>query len=211
MLQGMTAHYLSHATFPLRGRHTCLVHAAAGGVGLSLVPNGQARRSARHRHRVDEQKAALAQRAGADDVVLYTTHDFETEARRITAGAASTSSTIRWARRRSTRASRSLAPRGMLVLFGQSSGRSAHSIRKSSMPRLSLPHAPHLGHYVVTREDLLARANAVLAGSSRASSMFASAPRSACATPPKPTAPSRAAPPRAKWCSSLERDACRPV
>jgi len=105
----------------------------------------------------------------------------------------------------------SLAPRGMLVLFGQSSARSAHSIRKSSTAKGSLYLTrPHLGHYVVTRENLLARANAVLGWvkSGELHVRIGATFRMRDAAEAHRALESR--PPRAKWCSSLERDACRP-
>ena len=77
LLQGMTAHYLTTSTFPLGRGQTCLVHAAAGGVGLLLCQMAK-RRGARVIGTVStEDKAALAREAGADDVILYTQADFE--------------------------------------------------------------------------------------------------------------------------------------
>ena len=86
MLQGMTAHYLTHSTFPLKPGDTCLVHAAAGGVGLLLVQMAR-RIGARVFGTVStEAKAQLAKQAGADEIILYTQQDFETEVRRLTGG-----------------------------------------------------------------------------------------------------------------------------
>ena len=86
MLQGMTAHYLVDSTFPLQPGHTCLVHAAAGGVGLLLVQMAK-RRGARVFGTVStEGKAELAKAAGADEVILYTSQDFEAEVKRLTDG-----------------------------------------------------------------------------------------------------------------------------
>jgi NADPH2:quinone reductase len=85
MLQGMTAHYLSHDTYPLKRGETALIHAAAGGVGLLLVQmahNIVARVIATVS---TEEKAKLARAAGADEVILYTQTDFETETKRLTA------------------------------------------------------------------------------------------------------------------------------
>src|SRR5438128_2026507 len=87
MLQGMTAHYLATATYPLKAGDVCLVHAAAGGVGLLLVQIAK-RRGARVFGTVSTRdKAALARDAGADEVILYTEQDFEAEVRRLTGGA----------------------------------------------------------------------------------------------------------------------------
>ena len=86
MLQGMTAHYLAHSTYPLKPGDTCLVHAAAGGVGLLLCQMAK-RAGARVIGTVStEDKAKLAREAGADDVILYTRQDFEAEVKRLTGG-----------------------------------------------------------------------------------------------------------------------------
>src|SRR5260370_38878996 len=86
MLQGMTAHYLSESTYPLKAGDTCLVHAAAGGVGLLLVQMAK-ERGARVLGTVStEEKAALARGAGADEGIRYTQEDFLAEAKRLTAG-----------------------------------------------------------------------------------------------------------------------------
>ncbi len=86
MLQGMTAHYLTHSTFPLKQSDTCLVHAAAGGVGLLLVQMAR-RIGARVFGTVStEAKAELARGAGAQEVILYTQQDFEAEVKRLTGG-----------------------------------------------------------------------------------------------------------------------------
>ena len=105
MLQGMTAHYLAHSTYPLKSGDACLVHAAAGGVGLLLC---QMARSAGARvigTVSTEEKAKLAREAGAHDVILYSRQDFEAEVKRLTGGKGSRSSTTRWAATRSRRAS----------------------------------------------------------------------------------------------------------
>src|SRR4051812_22941829 len=87
MLQGMTAHYLACSTFPLNSTHTCLVHAAAGGVGLLLCQIAHMRGARVIGTVSSEEKAALARSAGADEVILYTEQDFVAETRRLTAGA----------------------------------------------------------------------------------------------------------------------------
>ena len=87
MLQGMTAHYLVDGAFALRPGHTCLVHAAAGGVGLLLCQMAK-QKGARVIGTVStEEKAALARGAGADEVILYTRSDFEAEVKGLTGGA----------------------------------------------------------------------------------------------------------------------------
>src|SRR5260370_40725335 len=86
MLQGMTAHYLSESTYPLKAGDTGVVHAAAGGVGLLLVQMAK-ERGARVLGTVStEEKAALARGAGADEVIRYTQEDFLAEVKRLTEG-----------------------------------------------------------------------------------------------------------------------------
>src|ERR1700704_1095358 len=84
MLQGMTAHYLSHSTYPIKSGDTALIHAAAGGVGLLLVQMAKKLGARVIATAGSEAKAELARGAGADEVVIYTEQDFETETRRIT-------------------------------------------------------------------------------------------------------------------------------
>src|ERR671928_1257480 len=86
MLQGMTAHYLTHSTFPLQEDQTALVHAAAGGVGLLLVQLAKMRGATVIGTTGTEEKAKLAREAGADEVILYTEQDFVEETNRITRG-----------------------------------------------------------------------------------------------------------------------------
>ncbi len=165
MLQGMTAHYLTTSTWPLRKGERCLVHAAAGGVGLLLCQ--MARRIGAHVIGTvsTEEKAALARAAGAADVILYTQQDFLAEVRRITGGAMlhvvydSVGATT------FTRSLECLAPRGMLVLFGQSSGPVApfEPLVLSQKGSLFLTR-PTLGHYVATTDELRWRSQAVLEG-----------------------------------------------
>ena len=122
MLQGMTAHYLSHATFPLGAGHTALVHAAAGGVGLLLVQMAK-KRGARVLGTVStEAKAEAARRAGADVVIRYTEEDFEEVARRETGGHGLDVVYDSVGKTTFDKSLRSLRPRGLLALYGQSSG-----------------------------------------------------------------------------------------
>src|SRR5213594_4125286 len=86
MLQGMTAHYLACSTYPLKRGDTCLVHAAAGGVGLLLCQIAKMRGASVIGTVSTEAKAKLAREAGADEVILYTTQDFEAEGKRLTSG-----------------------------------------------------------------------------------------------------------------------------
>src|SRR3989449_3697131 len=86
MLQGMTAHYLAYTTYPLKPGDTCLVHAAAGGVGLLLVQMAKQCGARVFGTVSTEEKAALAREAGADAAILYTRQDFEAEVKRLTDG-----------------------------------------------------------------------------------------------------------------------------
>jgi NADPH:quinone reductase len=122
LLQGMTAHYLARSTYPLKAGDTCVVHAAAGGVGLLLIQMAKACGARVFGTVSTEDKAALARAAGADQVILYTREDFLAEVRKGTGGAGvqvvydSVGATT-WEKSLDC-----LAPLGMLVLFGQSSG-----------------------------------------------------------------------------------------
>ena len=162
MLQGMTAHYLGTSVFPLKAGDRCLVHAAAGGVGLLLCQ--MARRVGAHVIGTvsTEKKAALARDAGATDTILYTTLDFVAEVRRITNGEMvhvvydSVGATT------FLKSMDCLVRRGMLVLFGQSSGPVAPFDPNMLNPKGSLfLTRPTLAHYVATRDELLWRASEV--------------------------------------------------
>ena len=85
MLQGMTAHYLSHSTYPIKNGETALIHAAAGGVGLLLVQMAKRLGARVIATAGSEEKAQLARDAGADEVIIYTEQDFQTETKRLTA------------------------------------------------------------------------------------------------------------------------------
>lgn len=158
MLQGMTAHYLSHSTYPLQSGETALVHAAAGGVGQLLVQLAK-RRGARVIGTVStEEKARLARAAGADDVILYSEVDFESETRRLTGGAGVEVVYDSVGQTTFDRSLNCLKTRGYMVLYGQSSG-PAPSLDPQVLNRkgsLFLTR-PSLGHYAADREALLAR------------------------------------------------------
>lgn len=163
ILQGVTAQYLATSTYPLAAGQTCLVHAAAGGVGLLLCQIAK-RLGARVIGTVsNEAKAALARTAGADEVILYTRQDFEAEVRRITWG---TGVHVVYDSVGKTTFDKSLdcvARRGMLVLYGQSSGPvppfDPQILNRKGSLFLT---RPTLAHYVATREELLDRAGQVL-------------------------------------------------
>ncbi|MGH7730253.1 MAG: quinone oxidoreductase family protein [Candidatus Eiseniibacteriota bacterium] len=163
MLQGMTAHYLACSTRPLEPGDTCLVHAAAGGVGLLLCQIAR-RRGAQVIGTVStREKAALARAAGADPAVLYTEQDFADEVQRVTGGRGVRVVYDSVGRSTFEKSLRSLAPRGMMVLFGQSSGPVAPFDPQvlNQLGSLFLTR-PTLAHYVATREELVKRAGEVL-------------------------------------------------
>ena len=163
MLQGMTAHYLSSSTYPLKPRDTCLVHAAAGGVGLLLVQIAKLRGATVIGTVSNAEKARLARAAGADATVDYTKEDFEAAARRLTEGRGVHVVYDSVGRTTFEKSLASLAPRGMLVLFGQSSGAVGPFDPQVLNQRGSLYLTrPTLAHYIAAREDLLARAGEIL-------------------------------------------------
>ena len=123
MLQGMTAHYLAYDTYPLKKGETALVHAAAGGVGLLLVQMAH-HIGARVIATVStEAKARLAREAGADDVILYTQSDFEAETKRLTGGKGVDVVYDSVGKTTFDKGLNLLRPRGMMVLYGGSTGR----------------------------------------------------------------------------------------
>jgi NADPH2:quinone reductase len=162
ILQGMTAHYLSHDTYQLKKGDTALVHAAAGGVGLLLVQMAH-NIGARVIATVStEEKAKLARAAGADEVILYTQVDFEAETKRLTGGKGVDVVYDSVGKTTFEKGLNLLRPRGMMVLFGGSSGPVAPLdplalAQKGSM----FLTRPSLGHYIITAEELQERAAAV--------------------------------------------------
>jgi len=162
MLQGMTAHYLSHDTYPLKRGETALVHAAAGGVGLLLVQMAH-QIGARVLATVSsEEKAKLAREAGADEVILYTQSDFEAETRRLTGGKGVDVVYDSVGKTTFEKGLNILRPRGYMVLFGGSSG----AVPPFDLIALSQKGSlyvtrPTLVNYIATREDLVARSSAV--------------------------------------------------
>jgi NADPH:quinone reductase len=163
LLQGMTAHYLTTSTYRLSRGHTCLVHAAAGGVGLLLCQMAR-RRGARVIGTVStEEKAALAREAGADEVILYTQTDFETEVKRLTGGAGVNVTYDSVGRTTFTKGLNCIVPRGLMALYGQSSGPVDPIDPQALNQKGSLfLTRPSLTHYIATRAELLERAGEVL-------------------------------------------------
>jgi len=162
MLQGMTAHYLAHDTYPLKKGETALIHAAAGGVGLLLV---QMARNIGVRVIAtvsNQEKAQLARAAGAEEIILYTQSDFEAETKRITGGKGIDVVYDSVGKTTFEKGLNLLRPRGMMVLFGGSSGAVApmDPIILTQKGSLFLTR-PSLGHYIITSQELQQRAGAV--------------------------------------------------
>jgi NADPH2:quinone reductase len=163
MLQGLTAHYLVRSSYPLKKGDTCLVHAAAGGMGLLLCQMGKMLGATVIGTVSTEGKAALAKGAGAEHVILYSQQDFEPEVKRITGGRGVD---VVYDGVGATTFDKSLSclrPRGYMILFGAASG---------PVPPLDLQvlnvrgslflQRPSLNHHIAAREELLQRAGEVL-------------------------------------------------
>lgn len=163
LLQGMTAHYLSHSTFPLKEGNTALVHAGAGGVGLLLTQMAK-RLGVRVITTVStEAKAELSREAGASEVILYTVQDFEEEVKRLTDGKGVDVVYDSVGKTTFEKSLNCLRPRGLLALFGASSGAVPpfDLIQLSGKGSLFVTR-PTLWHYVATRAELEWRAGDVL-------------------------------------------------
>ena len=162
LLQGMTAHYLVDGIFPVKSGDRVLIHAAAGGVGQLLVQMAKRRGAQVFGTVSTKEKAAQVRELGTDEVILYTSQDFEAEVKRLTDGRGVDVVYDSVGRDTFEQSLNSLRPRGMMVLFGQSSG-----VVPPIDPNI-LQHKgslfltrPTLGHYTATREELLFRAGAV--------------------------------------------------
>ena len=158
MLQGLTVHYLTHSTFPVKPGHRVLVHAAAGGVGLLLVQ--VAKRLGAHVFGTvsTQEKARRATEAGADDIILYTESDFAAEIKKKTNGRGVDAVYDSVGKSTYQGSIACLAPRGMLILFGNSSGPvpPIDPLVLSSSGSLFLTR-PTVAHHVASREELLSR------------------------------------------------------
>ena len=164
MLQGITAHYLVHSTYPLRSGEWALVHAGAGGVGLLLIQ--MAKRIGAHVIGTvsTEAKADLARAAGAEHVILYTQQDFEVETKRLTEGRGVQVVYDSVGKTTFDKSLNVLAPRGYMVLFGQSSGPVPPFDPQMLNTKGSLfLTRPTSAHYIATREELLKRAGDLFA------------------------------------------------
>ncbi|MFN3393065.1 MAG: quinone oxidoreductase family protein, partial [Candidatus Thermochlorobacter sp.] len=162
MLQGMTAHYLITTTYPLKQTDTALIHAAAGGVGLLLVQLAKMRGARVIATVSTEEKAAQVKKAGADEVIIYSTQDFVSETRRLTANEGVDVVYDSVGRDTFEGSLSVLKPRGMFVSFGNASGLIPPFSPLLLSQRGSLfMTRPTLAHYTATREELLWRAHEV--------------------------------------------------
>lgn len=163
MLQGMTAHYLTHSTYPLKQGDSCLIHAAAGGAGLMTVQMAKSRGARVFGTVSTEAKAQLARENGADDVIRYTEQDFEQEVKRLTNGRGVDVVYDSVGKTTFDKSLNCLRPKGMMALFGSSSGPvppvDPHTLNVKGSLFLT---RPSLAHHVLTRDELLWRAGEVL-------------------------------------------------
>jgi len=160
MLQGMTAHYLAHSTYPLHQGETALIHAAAGGVGLLLIQIAKMRGARVIGTVSTEVKARLAKEAGADEVILYSQADFLAEVKKLTDGRGVHVVYDSVGRTTFDQSLNCLRPRGCLALFGQSSGLvPPFDLGKLATMGSLFVTRPTLLHYMSDRRELLGRAN----------------------------------------------------
>ena len=163
MLQGMTAHYLVKSSYPLKKGDTCLVHAAAGGMGLLLCQMGKMLGATVIGTVSTEEKAALAKGAGADHVILYSKQDFEPEVKRITGGRGVDVVYDGVGATTFDKSLNCLRPRGFMILFGAASGPVPPLDLQIINQRGSLfVQRPSLNHHIAAREELVQRAGDVL-------------------------------------------------
>jgi len=158
MLQGLTAHYLATSTYPLQSGQTCLIHAAAGGVGQLFIQIAKKRGAKVIGTAGNAEKCALAKAAGADEMIDYRAQDFETEVRRITSGRGVAVVYDSVGKDTFGKSLKCLEPRGMLVLFGQSSG-PVEPVEPQALAAggsLYLTR-PTLGNYTASRAELIGR------------------------------------------------------
>ena len=163
MLQGMTAHYLACTTYPLKKGDTCLVHAAAGGVGLLLCQMAKMRGARVIGTVSTDEKAKLAREHGADETIIYTRQDFEAEVKRLTDGKGVQVVYDAVGKTTWDKSLNSLAPRGLIALYGQSSGPIGQIDPGILNTKGSLfLTRPSLNHHIASREELQSRAGEVL-------------------------------------------------
>ena len=165
MLQGMTAHYLSHSAYSIQPDDEVLIHAGAGGTGLLLIQMAKWRGARVFSTVSTEEKAALARDAGADEVILYTREDFAAKVKKLCSGPGLHAVYDSVGKTTFDKSLEVLRPRGTMVLFGGSSG----AVPPFDLIKLSLLGSlyitrPTLKDYIATREDLEARAGDVFRG-----------------------------------------------
>ncbi len=164
MIQGLTAHYLTFSTYPLKPGETALVHAAGGGTGQLLVQIAKMRGARVIGTASTEEKAALAREAGADEVILYTQTDFESEVKRLTNGAGVDVVYDSVGKDTFDKSLNCLRRRGMMVLYGASSGAVPPLDPQVLNAKGSIYLTrPFLAHYTADRAELLGRANDLFA------------------------------------------------
>jgi NADPH2:quinone reductase len=163
-LQGLTAHYLTHSTFPLQPGHTCLAHAVAGGTGQLLVQMAKLREARVIGTVSREHKAVVAFECGCDELIVSSEKDFEAETRRLTGGHGVDVVYDSVGVDTFEKSLNCLRPRGTMVLFGQSSGRvpPIDPLTLNAKGSLYLTR-PTLGAYIATREEFLGRAADIFA------------------------------------------------
>jgi NADPH2:quinone reductase len=160
MLQGMTAHYLTHSTFPLKPGHTAIVHAGAGGVGLLLIQIAKKLGATVFTTVGNESKGELARGAGADEVIIYSKQDFESEVKQLTGGKGVDVVYDSVGASTFEKSLNCLRPRGYLVYYGHSSGPVPAFDPSILVAKGSLfLTRPTLQHYAATRDEVLSRAN----------------------------------------------------
>ena len=163
MLQGMTAHYLTHGTYPIKSGDTVLIHAAAGGVGLLLVQMAKKLGARVIGTAGSDEKAQLARDAGADEVIIYTQQDFETETLRLTAGQGVHVVYDGVGKDTFAKDLNVIRPRGYVVLFGGASGAvPPFDLLELTKHGSLFVTRPSLQHYIATRPELEQRSSDVL-------------------------------------------------
>jgi NADPH2:quinone reductase len=163
MLQGMTAHYLTHSSYPLKKGDTCLIHAAAGGAGRLAVQMAKMLGATVYGTAGTDEKAAIARSAGADEVIVYTRQDFVAEVKALTGGKGLDVVYDSVGQSTFLKGLDIIRPRGMMVLFGQSSGAVSPFDPSLLNQKGSLfLTRPSLAHHCATRDELLWRAGDVL-------------------------------------------------
>ena len=163
MLQGLTAHYLVTSTYPLKRGDTCLVHAAAGGMGLLLCQMGKMLGATVIGTVSTEAKAALAKQAGADHVILYTQQDFDTETKRLTGGRGVDVIYDGVGQTTFLKGFDCLRPRGLMALYGAASGPvPLFDLQVLNAKGSLFVTRPSLNHHIASREELVQRSGDVL-------------------------------------------------